>query len=498
MTGSESEVGLLSSITRGASLYFLGKITVDALGFLLHLILSRTLGAGLYGVFAYGNIILNIALVFTTFGSDQALLKYLPQYENEPERQKFVLGLALMTSLIGGLLTAGGLYLLAPMISRWTLNHPDFVAVLRLFALILVFDTVAKVVHATFRSVERLEYEIASNKVVRPSLRFLAVLAALGIGLSLVGIIAALLVASALALGLAFYFLFTKFELLPAGHTKGDTEFIRAFYNFSAPLTLRGVGNVVIKRTDVLMVGFFLSSRAVGIYNVSVLVAGLLTLPLSGFNQLFPPIASRLYSNGNIDRLNSLYVTVTRWTFTICLVLAVGALIYRIELLQIFGEEYAAGETVLLMFVVGQLFNCIGGANGYLLMMTNHQYVLVVNQWSFAVLNVVLNYIFILEYGFIGAAIATAGILAALNLVKTLELWYLEGLIPYSLSFIKPLSAGVVAAAAMYTTGFFIENLWLLLVGGVIGGGSYVTTLFILGLEEEDKEFIKEVLNGRT
>jgi len=488
----------LSSITRGASLYFVGKIVLNALGFLLQLILTRGLGAGLYGVYAYGKTVLMILLMFTNLGSDQSLLKYLPEYNDDTRRQRLILALAMITSLLGAVVSAVALFVFAPTVNDLTLNDPHFVDVLRLFAIILVLDTVAKVVHSTFRSLEQLEYEVFSNKLARPTLRLCAAAIALVFGFSLHGVMVALVVANFIALGVALYFFLSRFDLRPSlTPRRSARDEIVEYYNFSIPLTLKDAGNVLIKRVDIMMVGFFLPSTAVGIYNVSVLLAGILVLPVTAFNQLFPPIASRLYSNGETDELSSLHKTVTRWVFTISFIAAIGAVVYRRELLALFGVEFVAGSTVLALFVGGQLINCASGSNGYLLMMTDHQYILLVNQWLFGALNLVLNYVLILKYGLVGAAVATAGILVVLNVVKTIELWYLEGLFPYSTRFVKPISAGIAALIVMHLTQSALSGIGLLVGGGFLGGLTYVAVLLALGIESDDKQFFRTIADEK-
>jgi len=498
MAKDDTELGMLSSITRGASLFFIGRVVRDVFGFLFQIVLTRGLGIGLYGLYAYGKTLLLIFLVFTNLGSDTSLLKYLPQYDDDPLKQRFVLTLALGTSVAGSLVAAVILYIFSPVMSSLTLDDPRFVGVLRLFALILVFDTVAKILHSTFRGLERLKYEVISNKIIRPALRLGAAGFALILGFSIVGVMVALIIASALTLAIALYFLLTRFELRPLAASEQITRnSVFEYYNFSIPLTLKEAGDVLMRRIDVLMVGFFLSSTAVGVYNISVLLAGMLLIPLSAFNQLFPPIASRLYSEGKIEEINSLYSTVTRWILTISLIMGIGAITYRRELMMLFGEEFTAGTIVLVLFVIAQLFNCTGGANGYLLMMTNHQYVLVLNQWSFGVLNIVLNYVLILEFGLIGAALASAGVLAALNVVKTIELWYLEGLFPYSRTFVKPILASVFAAITMELSGAVLDGIPLLLLGGPIGVVTYAGLIVLFGIKEEDKNLFRKIVLKR-
>jgi O-antigen/teichoic acid export membrane protein len=391
---SESTSDSLSTIAQGASVFAIGKIIYNILEFLLNIVLTRAVGASLYGVYAYASTILTATLVLTNGGTDKSVLKYIPQYEDQPRIQRFMLGLAFLTSAIGGIAVAGTLVLLAPTISEFTLDSELFVDTLRIFAIIVLLDTVATIVNSTFRALELVEFEILVDRVTKPALRLGAVAIGLYLGFSFIAVMASLLVASLLALLLSIWLFITQLNIRPSiQYAESSSEYVKDYYNFSIPLVAKDGASVLRSRVDILMVGFFLSSTAVGIYNVAVLVASLLILPLSGFNQLFPPIASRLYSNGQITELNAIYSTVTRWTFTITLFLGLGAIVYRTRILVLFGEEFVAGSTVLFLFVFGQMVNNAAGPSAYVLMMTENQYVVLVNQWAFGILNVVLNYI---------------------------------------------------------------------------------------------------------
>lgn len=496
MTKQDSNDDYLFSITKGASLHFVGKIILNIFGFLLHFVLTRGLGAGLYGIYAYCKTILTLSQVFTNLGSSTSLLRYLPRYQKDPESQNFILGMATFTSFIGSFLMLLVLVFGAPYISDVTLDDSKFVSALRIFSLILIFSTLTKVITSTFRSLEELKYEILVNKIAGPLIRILAVISVLVFGLSLIGVTLGLLVASFVILSFSVYLLIRNFDIRPSLKINEiNSEEVYEYYNYSIPLTFIHVGDVLLNRVDILMIGFFFSSTIVGVYNIAVLVAGILSLPLSAFNQLFPPISSRLHEKGDSDKVNSLYKTLTRWIFTISLILSIELIAFRNELLNIFGEGFSEGTLVLVLFVVGQMFNSAGGANGYLLMMTDHQYVMLVNQWIFGILNIILNYIFIMEYGFIGAALATVTILAAINITKTIELWYLENLFPYSKTYLKPIFAGVVTIGSLYVIHIPISGVNRLIIGGIIGFVIYLLVLISLGTELEDRELISEILD---
>ena len=482
----------LRSILGGASAFVSGQAFVKLAGFAINALLTRLLGPELYGVYAYAKSFIDVSNTVTTLGSDIAVLRFLPAFESDPERQNRVLGVAALASLLGSLLVAGGLIVLAPTINQYTLDRPAFVTVLQVFALALPFDTLSKLVSGTFRGLELPTYQVFVAKVLRPALRLGAVSIALLVGFSLLETIGGLVVASVVVFCLAGLVLLRRTALRPAlpDSTRETCEFL----DYSTPLMLSRAGSVLYNRVDVFMVGFLLSSEAVGFYNIGFLVSSVVTLPLVGLSQIFTPIASRLFEASDYEALDSIYSTVTRWTFSVSLLAALFAVIYARELLALFGPTFVRGAPVLQLFAVGQLLNASVGPSNDLLMMTDHERLSFLNHWAFGVANIVLDYVFILKFGFVGAAFATASVLALLNVTRWLELRYLEGLSPYSYRYYKPLVAGCIAAAVLYGLGSVTAGIQSLVVGGALGGLAFVGALYALGIEQDDREFFGRLL----
>ena len=490
---SEIHFDSLRSIFSGASIFILGQMFVKLAGFAINTLLIRGLGPELYGVYAYAKSFIDVSATVTNLGSDVAILRFLPTFETNQERRNRVLSVASIVSFVGSLVVAGGLFIFAPIINEYTLNHPMFVDALRIFALVLPFDTLSKLISSTFRGIELATYQVFVAKILRPTLRLTAVAIALLIGFSLVGTIGALAVASIGIFLLACLVLLRRTVLRPAlpNSTAEATEFL----DYSVPLMFSQAGTVLYNRLDVFMVGFLLSSEIVGFYNIGFLVSSIVTLPLVGFNQIFTPIASRLFEADDYESLNSLYSTVTRWGFSASLLASLFAVMYAREILSLFGPTVVRGAPVLQLFAIGQLLNAAVGPSNNLLMMTDHERLSFINHWIFGISNVALDFVFIHEFGFIGAALATASVLGLLNVVRWLELWYLEGLSPYSYRYYKPLIASFVAAIIIYLSGFLTSGIWLLLVGGFLGSIAFASALYALGIEQEDKEFFDKILN---
>lgn len=482
----------LRSVTDGASLHLLSKLAGNGATFVLSLLLTNALGADLYGIYSYGRRILGAVVTFTPLGTNVTLTRFLSANRGDLEAQNRTLALAYLTTFGASLLAGAGIFLYAGRINAATLGTEPFTVVLQIFGAAIPFVSMVHLAANSFRGLEMPAHQNLIN-VSTPVSRLLVVSAAIAVGYSVVGITAAFVAASVVAFAVAAVALRSYTDLLPSlDFTRGEA---REFYDYSLPLSASRAGTLLYNRMDVFMVGIFLGARDVGIYSIAMLLAGVITLPLSGFNQLFPPVASRLYADEDTASLVAVYATVTRWSITITLILALPLLVYGSEVLRLFGPEFTAGVSVLSLFVLGQLVNAFSGPSNDVLSMTDNQYVVMVNHWGFGLLNVVLNYYFIVTFGITGAALATATILAVLNVTRVLEVWYFERLFAYTTRLWKPVVSVGGAAAVMYAVAAVLSGLPLVIAGSALGALVYGLLLYALGFEERDKALARDYLS---
>jgi len=488
------------SILRGGSIFTMGTFIARGLGFVLTLALTHAVGVAAYGVFVFAKKLIQVGAGLADLGADKAVLRFVPKYEDDPERRGSILTLGLVTSLVASVALGTALVLAAPWINAYTLDTPLFPDVLRVFALVLPFYTLRRVVSATFRALERLEYTVGLNHVGLPSAQIVAVGAALLLGASVVGVVAAVVVAGVLLFVCSAVLLLAKTDLRPRFRVSETREVGDEYYRYSLPLTVSRAGSLVYSNVDVLMLGVLASGAAdVGIYHVALALASLLALPLMATNQVFPPVASRLYEEDNYEDLESIYGFLTRWMFGLALLAGSALVVFRVPVLALFGPEFTAGATVLLVLAVAKVVNVAVGPSGYVLMMTDHQYLNVFNQVSTAALNVVLNYVLILRYGMVGAAVATGISIGVVNVARIVQVWYFEGMTPYSRRYFKPVGAVGVAAAAMLgvraVAASRLVGPVLIVFGGLVGLGTFVAVLWVLGVDDADREFYDRTLS---
>ena len=494
--GDESDSGVpaaLRSVARGAGAQAFGMGTTRVLGFITTFLLTTSLGASLYGIFSFSKTLISITATFTNLGTDQSIYRFIPEYEEDLTAQDRVFGLATATSFVGSIVTGLLLYFSAPLVTEFTLDQPLLTDVLRLFAVSLPFTTLTGCIASVFRGLELPGYQIMSQTVSRQIFRLITVGIVVAAGATVVGVVAAAVVAWLLTFLFAVGLLVSRTDIWP--NLKGTQPTTRKFYNFSIPLTMSDAGRVVQSKVDILMVGIFLSGSAVGVYNLSTVLTQVLTLPVTAFSTIYSPIAARMYSNDELADLETLFTQVTRWSFTLSLLPAIGLFVYSNEVLALFGNGFSRGVSVLSLFTIGYLASAASGPIGHTLMMTDHQYFMVVDRWGVGIGNAILNYIFITQIGLIGAAFATATVLVLVSIIRIVAIWYMEGLFPYSLKFVKPITAGLVCGMVLvgWKTLSPLSGLVLMVVGAITGTAAFVLVLLALGIESEDQKFFRDI-----
>lgn len=488
----DDERDALLTIAHGAVVTSGGVSAQYALIAVTEFVLARGLGPVAYGVYALAWRIAQLLVKLATFGSVPTLQRYLPAYEDDPERRSRVAGLAYATTVVVGLVLGVGVWTLAPWINDATVRTDTFPTAMGLFGVLVLLFGLVRVYAAIFRAVGSARGEVLFNKLLRPATRLVGALVAVALGYSVVGVAGALVVCAAVLVAVGFPVTVRATGVRPTLH--GVLTEARRFYDHAAPVAMSSLGKVFQNRADILLVGALLTAVAAGIYNVVLVLVSIAWIPLLSFNQLLPPVASDLHSRGEIDTLNAVYSSVTRLIVaTVTPILAVQ-LVFGRQLLALFGSTYVRGYVPLAVYLGGVFVGSAVGATGWLLMMTDHQYARMALDWLLAVLNVVLTFAFVREFGLVGAALGTSLAIAVQNSLQVVLLRRFEGLWPFDATYLKPVGAGVAMVAVMTGVRASVGGYLAVGVGTVAGLAIYLGTLYALGVDPRDRLVVRELV----
>jgi len=249
---------------------------------------------------------------------------------------------------------------------------------------------------------------------------------------------------------------------------------------------------------ETIVLGLFCPADEVGVFFIALRTAHLANIVLVATNAILTPLISERWSAGQIDSLQQVYKTTTRWCFIISVPIVISMLISRSEVMLLFGAEFSGGSIILALLLLGRLMNSATGGVAQILVMTGSQRLELINVLIHALLITVGTYLSVRYYGIVGAAIVNSFVVSSMNIVKLLQVWKRLHIHPIDTSYVKAL----IGAMMITLLGYSIHShfklmpataLLLVTVASVVLG--YAMILFVLGFSTEDKYIFQSAKN---
>ncbi len=501
--GELDEHGLdLVRIATGAGIIFFGIVFGRGVSYFYQIFVARFLGAESFGLYSLGMIIFNIGMLVSCAGMQNGALRFVAMYQGVKDRArvKGTILFSVVSVMLVGVFFGGLLFLLSDWIGVTILHKERLPSVLKVFALGVPFAAVLTVLVSIIKGFQSMRYFVYVKNFFEPWATFLFALVFIFSGFRLMGVVGAWVAGIAASIGLGWFYLQKLFPV-----TDRTTKAVypkRELILFSLPLLPVGLFHIGMIRMDALILGFFKTSHEVGVYSAALQTSMVTLIILDSFNTIFTPMISDLYNKGENQKLEGLFKTVTKWTFTLTLPVFLVVCLLSANVLSLFGQEFKAGALCLIILCFGQLIRGAGGAAEYVLIMSGRTVLTLVNIIIGFLALVLLNVLLVPTYGMMGAAIASACSVIIIVVLRLSQILYLMKIHPYKRDCWKPVLAGLISFAIVYTVkGQFLSMvsypLAAILLWSVTFGLIYVALLFAFGFEKEDR-FILEWTRGRV
>lgn len=189
-----------------------------------------------------------------------------------------------------------------------------------------------------------------------------------------------------------------------------DLKVIRSTLKYSLPVIPHAIGGFLLNSIDRLFIVSMLGMGELGLYSAGYQFGMIIGFIQDAFNKVWQPwLFESLSKNQDSNELkNEIVSTSVKYiVFLLALALAVGILaplIFRFYL----GEKFQSSSIFVIWVALGYAFNGIYKLFVGFLFYFNRTSLLPGITLSGAVLNMALNYLFIKEFGAIGAAYSTA------------------------------------------------------------------------------------------
>lgn len=400
---------------KGAVGSFAIKIIGAGFLFAVQVVLARLCGTEQYGFYAYALSWMTILSIVAKLGFDTSLLRFVPEYLVKKEWGR-VLGIIrssfFATALASIILTILGNIVL--IFLQKSIN-PDWMVPLRLMLVVLPFYTLTVVRQAALRGFKNVVLAELPESVVRPILMIgcsfilFKVLGQLDAAHAWIGQLVAVVLSFILGTFLLFRRIPNEVKESPATHEHN------LWLRTSLPMLLMSSMNIILNQASVIILGFYRSSEEIAIFAAAGRIVILATFILMAINSIAAPMISELFHSNKQDELQSLLGFSAKGIAVFTALTTVFLMALGRPILGLFGHDFVQGYVVLLILLIGQAIKSLMGPASFLLNLTGYQD-LTAKVMSFAVLiSIVLNFLFIPQWGVMGAAIASGATMALWN-----------------------------------------------------------------------------------
>jgi len=481
-----------SIVIKGAGLSLLGKVVGRFLSFISDIILTRTLGAGIFGLYSIGWTLFRIFQMIVPLGLPQGVIRYIPKFQNDGSKEK-IKGLflgAFTISFVFGLIFGLLFYLSSFWLSNSIFHKPDLLPVFQLFSFVFPFCPILFISASLFRSQFKMNNSVLLEDIGQPFIGLVLIIYfVVFTNLSFRNVIFSELFSFMISGLIGIYYSVRMFKQVLSPNITPDLSQLKQVLAFSIPTSLAGVFSVIVFWVDRLIVGIMLPAYENGIYQILSQLSMIFVIFYASFNAILGPMFSNLFAQKDKKRLQEIYRVGTKWNFYLGVIPFIVIILNSSKLLGIiYGDEFKSGAMALIVLSFGQLINCATGSIGTLLIMTGQQ-----KSWFWMttvslIINSIFCFLLVPKLGLLGAALGTSISVGGMNIAATIYARKKVGLWPYDRRYLKGLLAGSTALLLGWASSQMYLTAWISFITvSFVVIFIFILCLFLIGFDQEDK-----------
>ncbi len=444
-----------------STIYFVSKIIASILGFIATIYFARLLGADPLGIYYLVIGVVSWLAIAGKIGVSGAVTKRVS--EGKQKERYAAAGISFVAALF--VILSIGLLLFRPYVDNY-FGYPATE-----YVILILFVTLAWSIVSSLLSGLHLVHLTGLLSPVKTGGQILLQVSAVVAGLGLAGLFLGYVAGFAIAItigGVAAFGRLQEIKLPEKYH-------YRSLFDYAKFSWLGNLESRMFNYTDVIVLGFFVSSSLIGIYAIAWNIAMFLILFSGSISSTLFPEMSKLSADENSQSVATLVEDALSYTGLLLIPGLIGGILLGERILRIYGDEFTQGVVVLGILILAglvrayqkQLLNTLNAIDRPDLSFR-------VNA-AFVVANLTLNVALIYFYGWVGAAVATV-LSVAMSLV--IAYYLLDSLIDFVIPYFE-IARQWVAALLMGVVvygGLWIENTHQIL------NHNAITVLLLVGL----------------
>ncbi|MEH2067298.1 MAG: MOP flippase family protein [Nostoc sp.] len=455
----------------------------QAIAFVVFAILARLLGPETFGLVASASIFLAFIGIFLDQGFSVAIIQ---RKELETEHLDTAFWTNVGIGLLMTVLSIAGAGLVANFFSQ-----PQLTPVIRWLSLSFVIITLSSTQEAIFQ--RNLDFKpLAIRELIA-----VCVGGVVGVVMAFMGFGIWSLVSQQLTNGLVqIVVLWSASNWRP--RFKFSPKHFKELFTFGINVLGTQILNFVNRRSDDLLISYFLGPVALGYYSVAYRLLIIITQLLTGVtNQVAMPAFSRLQQEP--EKLKSAFYKVTQLTSLISFPAFLGMAALAPELVRVlFGEQWLPSIPVMQVLAFIGIVHSVSYFNGTVLTAMGKPFWKLRLNFMHSIANVI-GFSIAVHWGIV--AVAAIYVIRS-YLLTPIDLWFIRKLIGIKLSgylrqYVIPLAGVLGMVFVIFTAKELLKNLinvqTLLAVCILLGGITYVVLIVLLAPNIVQQ--IREILN---
>lgn len=196
----------------------------------------------------------------------------------------------------------------------------------------------------------------------------------------------------------------------------------------SYPMTISYLSLLIMQSMDVMVLKRYYDFDVIAYYGVIIRISILASIVLLSVNTVIAPQISELFHGGQMKQLEALVKKSVKLNALLTTPIFLCMLVLPKTILRFFGEEYTVAAQPLMIITAGQVVYAFFGVAGLYMNMTGRQGIFQRILIVALVLNILLNFLLIPQYGMIGASVSTALSLLMWNLFTVFYVYKKDGI----------------------------------------------------------------------
>ncbi|PLX13403.1 MAG: polysaccharide biosynthesis protein [Marinilabiliales bacterium] len=443
-------------------------------------------------------ILVSYAVLFSQFaglGINTVTVKLFPYFRYYDNKHHGYLGLALLVSTVGMILSLA-IYLIFKSYILTNADESDlfnqyyyYVVPLIIFSLLFtVFDTYYRVL---YNAVKGIIYKEVIQRVF--------ILLAIGLFYfelidfkTTVILYCLAIITPTILLFLSLIYnkqLFLKPELGFIDKKMSREMLTVGFYGILASFS-----GVLVLNIDVIMVERMMDLSWAGIYTITFFFGTLILIPLRTMGKISSVVIADAWKRDDITTIDDIYKKSSITLSVLGVLLFVGIWGNIDNIFSLIKDEYLPGKMVILYIGLANLLDISVGVSPHIIVNSRYYKYLSYFLIGFAILLIITNLMLIPIYGIVGAAIASLISKFIFNLVKYLFLYRKFKLQPFNIKFLYLIIIGVatyyISTLLPAMSNFVIDIIIRSLLISIV----FIVPVFMLKISDDLNGRIVEIL----